>query len=122
MLHGNDSPQFNALLAKAATTDEELTPGERIAILRMFQAVFVGYQGAYFQHRNKALSDEDWKMCRSLLRSFWLLPGKEVKRQWEQFQAGGFLDEGFVEECHKLEAEAQLYVHALEEKSLQFGN
>lgn len=122
MLHGTDSPQFNALLAKAATTDEELTPGERIAMLRMFQAVFVGYQGAYFQHRNKALSDEDWKMCRSLLRSFWLLPGKELKRQWEQFQAGGFLDEGFVEECHKLEAEAQLYVHALEEKSLQFGN
>ena len=114
MLHGTDSTEFNTVLAKAGTTDEELSPGERIAMLRLFQAVFVGYQGAYFQHRNKALSDDDWNMCRSLLRSFWLLPGKEMARQWEQFQAGGFLDEGFVEECHKLEAEAQQYVRALE--------
>ncbi len=122
MLHGTDSTEYNVVLAKAATTDDELTPGERIQILRLFQAVFVGYQGAYFQHRNKALSDDDWKMCRALLRSFWLLPGKEMARQWQQFQVGGFLDDGFVEECHKLEAEAQQYVRALEEKNLQFGD
>ncbi len=121
MLHGTDSSEFNVVLAKAATTDDELTSGERIQILRFFQAVFVGYQGAYFQHRNKALSDDDWNMCRALLRSFWLLPGKEMARQWQRFQAGGFLDDGFVEECHKLEAEAQQYVRALEEKNLQFG-
>ncbi len=122
MLYGTDDTEFNAVLAKAAMTDEELSPGERVRILRLFQAVFVGYQGAYFQHRNKALSDDDWNMCRALLRSYWLLPGKEMSRQWEQFQAGGFLDEGFVEECHKLEADAQQYVRALEEKSLQFGD
>jgi hypothetical protein len=101
-------------------TDEELSPGDRIRIMRLFQAVFVGYQGAYFQHRNGAIGDDDWKMCRALLRSFWLLPGKESKRVWEQLQAGGFLDDGFVEECHKLEAEAQEYAQALDERNLQF--
>jgi hypothetical protein len=40
--------------------------------------------------------------------------------QWEQFKAGGFLDDGFVEECQKLEQEAKQYVRALEEKNLQF--
>jgi len=59
-------------------------------------------------------------MCRALLRSYWVLPGKHMSRQWEQFKAGGFLDEGFVEECNKLEQEAQQYVRALEEKNLQF--
>ena len=119
MLYGTDDTEFNEVLAKAAMTDEELTPGERVRILRLFQAVFVGYQGAYFQHRNKALSDDDWEMCRALLRSYWLLPGTEMARQWEQFKAGGFLDNGFVEECHKLGQEAQQYVRALEEKNLQ---
>ena len=121
MLFGTDDTEFNEVLAKVGMTDEELSPGESIRVLRLFQAVFVGYQGAYFQHRNKALGDDDWKMCRALLRSYWLLPGKHMARQWEQFKAGGFLDEGFVEECNKLEQEAQQYVRALEEKNLQFG-
>ena len=117
MLYGTDDTEFNEVLAKAGVTDEELTPGERVRILRLFQAVFVGYQGAYFQHRNKALSDDAWEMCRALLRSYWVLPGKEMTRQWEQFKVGGFLDAGFVEECHKLEQEAKLYVRALAEKA-----
>ena len=120
MLQGTDDTEFNVTLAKAAMTDEELSPGERIRIMRLFQAVFVGYQGAYFQHRNNAISDDDWKMCRALLRSFWLLQGKEAQRVWEQLQAGGFLDEGFLEECKKLEAEARQYARRLEEKDLQF--
>lgn len=53
--------------------------------------------------------------------AIWLLPGKEMARQWEQFKAGGFLDDGFVEEYHKLEQEAQQLVNALEEKNLQLG-
>ena len=120
MLYGTDDTEFNEVLAKAAITDEDLSPGESIRILRLFQAVFVGYQGAYFQHRAKALSDDDWQMCRALLRSYWVLPSKNMARQWEQFKAGGFLDDGFVEECHKLEQEAHQYVRALEEKDLQF--
>ena len=120
MLQGTDDTEFNVALAKAAMTDEELSPGDRIRMMRLFQAVFVGYQGAYFQHRNGAIGDDDWKMCRALLRSFWLLPGKESKRVWEQLQAGGFLDDGFVEECHKLEAEAQEYAQALDERNLRF--
>ena len=120
MLQGTDDTEFNVTLAKAAMTDEELPPGERFRIMRLFQAVFVGYQGAYFQHRNGAISDDDWKMCRALLRSFWLLPGQESKRVLEQLQTGGFLDDGFVEECHRLEAEAQDYARALAEKGLQF--
>jgi len=59
-------------------------------------------------------------MCRTLLRSFWLLPGKELARQWEQFKAGGFLDDGFVRECELLRDEAQEYVRELEAKDLQF--
>jgi len=120
MLYGTDDTEFNEVLAKAGMTDEDLSPGESIRIMRLFQAVFVGYQGAYFQHRNKALSEDDWEMCRALLRSYWVLPGKNMARQWEQFKAGGFLDEGFVEECHKLEQEAQQYMLALEEKNMQF--
>ena len=120
MLYGTDDTEFNEVLAKAGMTDEELTQGDRVRILRLFQAVFVGYQGTYFQHRNKALSDDDWQMCRALLRSYWVLPGKHMAWQWEQFKAGGFLDEGFVEECNKLEQEAQQYVRALQEKNLQF--
>jgi hypothetical protein len=120
MLHGTDDTDFNATMAKATMTDGELPPGERFRVMRLFQAVFVGYQGAYFQYLNGAISDDDWKMCRALLRSFWLLQGQESKRVWEQFQTGGFLDEGFVEECHKLEAEARDYARALEEKGLKF--
>ena len=120
MLQGTDDTEFNVTLAKAAMTDEELPPGERFRLIRLIQAVFVGYQGAYFQHRNNAISDDDWKMCRALLRSFWLMQGKETQRVWEQLQTGGFLDEGFLEECNKLEAEAQEYAGALEDKSLQF--
>lgn len=120
MLQGTDDTEFNVTLAKAAMTDEELPPSERFRLMRLMQAVFVGYQGAYFQHRNNAISDDDWKMCKALLRSFWLMPGMESKRVWEQLQAGGFLDDGFVEECHKLEAEAEQYTRSLEEKDLQF--
>lgn len=120
MLQGVESAEFNALLGRAMMTDKDLTTGERVQLLRFFQAVFVGYQGAYFQHRHKALNDDDWKMCRTLLRSFWLLPGKEVARQWEQFKIGGFLDDGFVSECETLRDEAQEYVRGLAEKDLEF--
>lgn len=120
MLHGTDSAEFSALMAKTAMTDEELSPGESMQILRMFQAVFVGYQGAFVQYKQGALSEEDWKMCRALLRSYWLMPGKGMARQWEQFKAGGFLDDGFVAECEKLREEAQQYKRGLEEKNLQF--
>jgi hypothetical protein len=120
MLQGVESTDFNALLGRAMMTDEDLTSGERVQLLRFFQAVFVGYQGAYFQHRHKALNDDDWNMCRNLLRSFWLLPGKEVARQWEQFKAGGFLDDGFVRECEALKADAEQYLRGLEEKDLAF--
>ena len=120
MLHGVESTEFNSMLARAMMTDEELSPGERAQLLRFFQAVFVGYQGAYFQHRHKALNDDDWNMCRNLLRSFWLLPGKETARQWEQFKVGGFLDDDFIRECETLRDEAQEYVRGLAEKELEF--
>ena len=120
MLQGVESGEFNELLGRAMMTDQELSFGERIQLLRFFQAVFVGYQGAYFQHRHQALNDDDWKMCKSLLRSFWLLPGKECARQWEQFKAGGFLDDDFVQECEMLRDDAQEYLRNLEQKDLQF--
>jgi hypothetical protein len=43
MLYGTDDTEFNEVLAKAAMTDEDLSPGESIRIMRLFQAVFVGY-------------------------------------------------------------------------------
>ena len=118
MLHGTDSAEFSALLAKSSMTNEALLPGERLQMLRLFQAVFVGYQGAYFQHQQKALGDDDWMTCRALLRSFWLFDGKEHLEFWEQFKTGGFLDDGFVVECEALRDEAERYAKALEEKDL----
>ena len=120
MLHGTDSAEFSELLAKAGTTDEPLTPGERMQISRMFHAVFVGYQGAYFQHKQGALGQDDWKTCRALLRSFWYLKGKEWADLWIQFKTGGFLDDGFVAECEMLKKEAEQYTRALETEDLGF--
>ena len=118
MLHGTDSAEFSALLAKASMTNEALSPGEKLQLLRMFQAVFVGYQGAYFQHQQDALGDDDWKTCRALLRSFWLFDGREHINLWEQFKAGGFLDEGFVAECELLREEAEQFAQELDSKDL----
>ena len=118
MLHGSDSTEFSELLAKAGTTDEPLTPGERMQISRMFHAVFVGYQGAYFQYQQGALGQDDWKTCRALLRSFWYFKGKEWADLWVQFKTGGFLDEAFVAECERLREEAQDDALALEEADI----
>ena len=102
-------------------TNENLTDGERAQLLRFLQTEFVGYQGAYFQYRHKALNKDDWDMRRSLLRSFWLLPGKEVARQWQQFKTGGSLDPEFVADAEKLHEEAAEYLQGLDEEGLQFG-
>ena len=122
MLHGTDSAQLSALLAKAGMTNESLSPGERMQILRMYQAVFVGYQGAYFQYRQDALPEDDWKTCRALLRSFWLFAGKEHLAVWEQFRTGGWLDEDFVAECEILRKEAEHFAAELDGKELNFSN
>ena len=120
MLHGTDSAEFSALLAKAGTTNEALSPGERLQIARMFQAVFVGYQGAYFQHKQGALGEDDWRTCRALLRSFWLFKGKEWSEVWDQLKTGGFLDDGFVAECELLRQEAKHFARELEENEMGF--
>jgi hypothetical protein len=120
MLHGTDSTEFSELLAKAGTTNETLSPGERLQISRMFHAVFVGYQGAYFQYKQGALGQDDWKTCRALLRSFWLFKGKEWADLWMQFKTGGFLDDDFVAECELLREEAEHYALALEQKDMGF--
>jgi hypothetical protein len=78
MLHGTESNEFHSMLDRACMTDQELSSGERFQLFRFFQAVFVGYQCAYFQYHNGALGEEDWNVFRALLRSFWLLPGKEA--------------------------------------------
>lgn len=115
MLHGTDSAEFSELLAKAGTTSETLSPGQRLQISRMFHAVFVGYQGAYFQHKQGALGPDDWKTCRALLRSFWLFKGKEWADLWGYFKTGGFLDDDFIAECEILKEEAEKYALALDE-------
>lgn len=120
MLHGTDSTELSALLAKASITNEKLLPGEKLQILRLFQAVFVGYQGAYFQHKQNALGDDDWRTCRALLRSFWLFDSKELQDLWEQFKTGGFLDEQFIAECELLRNDAKTYARRLDEKNLGF--
>lgn len=98
MLHGTESSEFHSMLDRTCMTDQQLSPGERFQLFRFFQAVFVGYQCAYFQHRNGALDEEDWNVFRTLFRSFWLLPDKEAARMWNQFKSGGVLDEKFVAE------------------------
>ena len=120
MLHGTDSAEFSELLAKAAMTNESLSPGEKLQMLRLFQAVFVGYQGAYFQHKRGAIGPDDWSTCRALLRSFWLFNGKEHLELWEQFKAGGFLDDDFVAECELLREDAERFALELQEKDLGF--
>jgi hypothetical protein len=118
MLHGTDSTELSALMAKASMTNETILPGEKIQILRLFQAVFVGYQGAFFQHKKNALDEEDWKTCRALLRSFWLFNGREHVAVWEQLKTGGFLDEQFIAECESLRQEAEEYARLLDKKDL----
>ena len=81
----------------------------------------MGYQCAFFQYRHDVLAEEDWGIFRALLRSFWLLPGKEVARLWAQFKAGGFLDERFVEEVERLRDEAETYQQTLKEEGLELG-
>ncbi len=120
MLHGTDSTELSALMAKASMTNEPLLPGEKIQILRLFQAVFVGYQGAFFQYKKNALDVEDWQTCRSLLRSFWLFDGREHVAVWEQLKTGGFLDEQFIAECDLLRQDAEEYARLLDEKDLGF--
>jgi hypothetical protein len=120
MLHGTDSAEFSNLLAKASMTNEPLSPGEKLQMLRMFQAVFVGYQGAYFQHKQGAIGPDDWKTCRALLRSFWLFNGREHVNLWEQFKTGGFLDDDFVAECELLRKDAERFARELQEKDLGF--
>jgi len=118
MLHGTDSLEFHTMLDRACMTDSELLPGERFQLMRLFQAVFVGYQCAFFQYRQGILGEEDWKTFRTLLRSFWLLRGKELARMWEQFKVGGFLDEEFTEEVERLRDEAKPHLQAMIEKGL----
>ena len=101
-------------------TDDPLSPGEQMQMLRLLQAVFVGYQGAYFQYKHGALGQEDWNSCRALLRSFWYFEGRAFNELWEQFKIGGFLDKGFVDECEKLREEAKHYVRELDDKDLSF--
>ncbi len=121
MLHGTDSKEFHEMLDRACMTDEEISSGERFQLIRFFQAVFVGYQGAFFQYRHKALSEDDWNVIRSLLRSFWLLPGKEAARLWEVFKTGGILDDEFVAQVERLRDEAQEHLQGLEDKGLDLG-
>ncbi len=122
MLHGTDSKEFHAMLDRACMTDQEISSGERFQLIRFFQAVFVGYQCAYFQYKHDALNKEDWNIIRSLLRSFWLLPGKEAARIWEQFKTGGFLDAEFTAEVEKLRDEAQDKIQSLTDKDLDLGH
>jgi hypothetical protein len=84
--------------------------------------VFVGYQGAYFQHKKNALDEEDWRTCRALLRSFWLFNGREHVAVWEQLKTGGFLDQQFIAECESLRQDAERYACLLDEKDLSFRN
>ena len=121
MLHGTESDQLSALLAKAGMTNEKLQPGEKLQLLRLMQAVFVGYQGAYLQHKQNALDEDDWRTCSALLRSYWLFSGQEFQDLWEQFKTGGFLDEQFIAECELLRRDAEGYAHRLKEKDLGFG-
>ena len=122
MLHGTDSKEFHAMLDRACMTDKEISSGERFQLFRFFQAVFVGYQCAFYQYRHKALNQEDWNVCRSLLRSFWLLPGKETARMWDVFKTGGVLDDEFTAEVERLRDEAQEPLHGLRDKDLDLGH
>ena len=122
MLHGTHSLEFHAMLDRACMSENELSPGERFQLIRFFQAVFVGYQCAYFQYRQGALGEEDWKIFRTLLRSFWLLRGKELARMWEQFKVGGFLDEEFTAEVERLRNEAQPHLQAMIDEGLELNH
>ena len=120
MLHGTDSAQFSDVLAKSTMTNESLSPGEKLQMLRVFQAVFVGYQGALFQYKQGAIRPDDWNTCRALLRSFWLFDGREHLELWEQFKTGGFLDDDFVAECELLREDAERFADELQAKDLGF--
>ncbi len=76
ILHAVESTEFNDLIYRGWSTDASLTKGEQTQIWRHMQGVLIGYQGAFEQYKSGALLEEDWKLVRLILRSFWLLDGK----------------------------------------------
>ena len=49
------------LIAKAAMTDDSLQPRETADAAIFFKQSLFGYQGAKFQHKQRALGPYDWK-------------------------------------------------------------
>ena len=92
ILHAVESTEFNALLHRGWSTDEELPPSESMQIWRHLQGVLMGYQGAYEQYKSGALPQKDWELARTILRSFWLLDGTGKSRAWKQMKDGGFFN------------------------------
>lgn len=118
ILHGVESTEFNELINRSWSTDDELTGGEQTQVWRHMQGVLMGYQGAFEQYKSGALPEKDWALARLILRSFWLLDGKGKNDAWEAISRGGFFNQDFLEEVEGLKEDAIRYKEQLAERGL----
>lgn len=118
ILHGVESTEFNELINRSWSTDDELTGGEQTQVWRHMQGVLMGYQGAFEQYKSGALPEKDWALARLILRSFWLLDGKGKNDAWEAMSRGGFFNQDFLEEVEGLKEDAIRYQEQLAERGL----
>ena len=119
ILHAVESPDFNALMNRSWTTDEDLSPGEQTQIWRHMQGVLIGYQGAFEQYKSGALPKADWDLVKLMLRTFWLLEGKAKDDAWQSMKHGRFFNEDFLAEVESLRDLALSHKQNLKEHGLK---
>jgi hypothetical protein len=118
ILHAVDSPDFNALINRGWTTDEELSPGEKTQVWRHMQGILIGYQGAFEQYKSGALPKADWDLVKLMLRTFWLLEGRAKDDAWQAMKHGRFFNEDFLAELESLRELAIEHRQDLDQRGL----
>lgn len=119
ILHGVESTDFNELINRSWTTEDQLSDSEQTQVWRHMQGVLMGYQGAFEQYKSGALPENDWALAKLFLRSFWLLDGKAKNDAWESMTRGGFFHQDFLDEVDSLKTEAAQFQKQLNEGGLK---
>ncbi len=120
ILHAVESAEFNQLMNRAWTTQDDLSASEHMQVSRHIQGVLMGYQSAFVQYKSGILPEEDWELVKTYLRSFWLFDGKAKNTAWRQMREGGFFSEDFLAEVESLAEEARSYNEKLSKQDIKF--
>lgn len=118
ILHAVESNEFNELMNRSWTTNEDLAPGEMTQVWRHMQGVLIGYQGAFEQYKSGALPKADWDLVKLMLRTFWLFEGKPKDDAWDAMKHGRFFNDDFIAEVESLRELALSHRQELSERGL----